>query len=135
MTDLLYKDEVYKIVGAAFEVYNELGNGFLEAVYQEALEIEFDLQNIKFIPQNELSINYKSKKLKQRYKPDFIVFDKIIVEIKSIKKLTENDIAQIIHYLKATGIKLGLLINFGNANKLEWERIILEKNIRVDSRD
>jgi len=135
LTDLLYKDEVYKIVGAAFEVYNELGNGFLEAVYQEALEIEFDLQNIKFIPQNELSINYKSKKLKQRYKPDFIVFDKIIVEIKSIKKLTENDIAQIIHYLKATGIKLGLLINFGNANKLEWERIILEKNIRVDSRD
>ncbi len=125
--NLLYKDEVYKIVGAAFEVYNELGNGFLEAVYQEALEIELNLQKIKFIPQNELKIFYKHNELKQKYKPDFLVYDKIIVEIKSIKTLTDNDYAQLINYLKATNLKLGLLINFGSQKKLEWKRFILEK--------
>ncbi|HOK41906.1 MAG TPA: GxxExxY protein [bacterium] len=122
--NLLYKEDVYKIIGAAYEVYNELGNGFLEAVYQEALEIEFDLRKIPYISQKEINIKYKGRQLKQKYKPDYLVDNKIIVEIKGIPKLTNNEVTQIINYLKATGIKVGLLINFGNNKNLEWKRII-----------
>ena len=124
--ELLFKNETYKIIGAAFEVYNELGNGFLEAVYQEALEIEFDLQKIPFVPQSELRIRYKNRELKHKYIPDFFVYNSIIIEIKGIPKLTDNETAQIINYLKAANIKLGILLNFGSQKNLEWKRIVFD---------
>jgi len=123
--DLLYKEEVYAIVGAAMEVYNELGAGFVEAVYQEALSIELQERNIPFVEQQPIQILYKSKSLRQRYIPDFLVYDRIIVEIKAVKQLGLFEQGQILNYLKATGLRLGLLINFGNNCKLDWERKIL----------
>lgn len=124
MTDLLFRDEVYAIVGAAMGVYNQLGPGFLEAVYQEALEIELSERSIPFVSQKELRIVYKERPLKKTYIPDLTGYDKIIVELKAIDRLTGKDMAQLLNYLKATGFRLGLLINFGNSDKLEWERRI-----------
>ncbi len=124
MTDLLFKDEAYAIVGAAIEVYNQLGPGFLEAVYQEALEIELTERGIPFVPQKELRILYKGQPLKKTYISDLTCCEKIIVELKAIDRLTGKDTAQLLNYLKATGLRLGLLINFGNSEKLEWERRI-----------
>jgi len=121
---LFYKDESYAIQGAIFEVYREMGCGFLEAVYQECLEEEFKLQNIPFVAQRDLLIQYKGKLLRQIYKPDFICFDQIIVEIKAVSKLTDEHRAQVHNYLKATGLRLGLLVNFGHHPKLEYERIV-----------
>jgi len=123
--DLLYKDEVYAIVGAAMEVYNELGPGFAENIYQEALAMELRERNIPFVEQQPIQIMYKGKPLRQRYIPDFFVYDKIIVEIKAVKQLGLLEQGQILNYLKATGVRLGLLINFGNDYKLNWERKIL----------
>ena len=122
MTELLFKDEAYAVVGAAMEVYNQLGPGFLEAVYQEALEIELSERGIPFVSQKELRILYKGRHLKKTYAPDLICHDKIIVELKALDRLTSKDMAQVLNYLKATGFHLGLLVNFGNSEKLEWER-------------
>ena len=121
---LIYEDETYKILGACFEVYKEKGCGFLEAVYQECLEIEFDMQSVPFVPQSELVLNYKGRVLRQRYVPDFICFGKIIIEIKAVSKLSDENRAQVHNYLKATGFKVGLLANFGHFPKVEYERII-----------
>jgi GxxExxY protein len=125
--ELVFKDEVYKIVGAAIEVSNELGCGFLEAVYEEALKIEFAAKEIPFISQKEIEIIYKGQILNKKYYADFLCFNSIIVEIKAIKRLTEIEEAQILNYLKATGLPLGILINFGST-KLEWKRFVLTKN-------
>jgi GxxExxY protein len=122
---LLYHNETYKILGACFNVYKDKGCGFLEAVYQECLEIEFNLQNIPFESQKELHLEYKSHKLSQTYKPDFLCFNKIIIELKAVSYLTDDHRAQILNYLNATGYKLGILVNFGHYPKLEYERIIL----------
>lgn len=122
MTDLLFKDEAYAIVGAAMEAYNQLGPGFLEAVYQEALEIELSERGVPFASQKELCVLYKGRPLKKTYTADLICYEKIIVELKAIDRLTGKDMAQLLNYLKATGLRVGLLINFGNAEKLEWER-------------
>ena len=119
MAELLFKSEVYAIIGAAMEVYNQLGPGFGEAIYQEALEIESDAQKMPNNPQEEIYIAYKGTQLKQFFKPDFIYYDKIIVEIKAIDKLTSREEAQLLNYLKATGLPLGVLINFGRDNDLE----------------
>ncbi len=124
MTELLYKEEVYQIVGAAMEVYNQLGNGFLEGVYQDALAIELALRNIPFKEQVPLEILYKNQPLRHHYVPDMILFDKIILELKTISALGAIEEAQLLNYLKATGLRLGLLINFGSVGKLEWKRII-----------
>ena len=124
MVDLIYKEEVFTIIGAAMKVHSELGPGFLEAVYQECLEIEFALQSIPFQPQSELQLSYKGKFLKHRYVPDFICFGKIILEIKAVTKLADEHRAQIHNYLKATGYRVGLLVNFGHFPKIEHERII-----------
>ena len=132
--ELLFKDEVYNIIGAAMEVSNELGSGFLEAVYQEALEIEMKNRDIFFKAQHEIAISYKSIKLNKKYCADFLCYDSIIVEIKAIKKLSEIEEAQILNYLKATGLQLGLLINFGNP-KMEWKRYANTKTISVNSRE
>jgi GxxExxY protein len=121
---LLYEQESYAILGACFEVYKDKGCGFVEAVYQECLELELGFQAIPFVPQSELQIAYKGHTLKQTYKPDFICFDKIIVEIKAVSSLDDEHRKQIHNYLKASGFRLGLLINFGHHPKLEFERII-----------
>ena len=121
---ILYKDENYRIVGACFEVYNETGCGFLDAVYQECLERESGIQNIPFIAQAALKLEYMGISLKQRYAPDFICYEKIILEIKAVKELADEHRAQIHNYLKATGMRLGLLVNFGHYPKLQYERIV-----------
>ncbi len=127
MTELLCKDEVYAIVGAAMEVYNMLGPGFLEAVYQEALEIEFTERDIPFEAQQELRIAFKGRYLKKTYTADFLVFGKVIVELKALDHLASHDEAQLLNYLKATEMQVGALINFGSAGKLEWKRRVWTK--------
>ena len=122
--ELIYKEECYAIVGACFEVYNELGAGFLEPVYQECLELEFGFQRIPFLAQASLALTYKGHPLKQRYVPDFKCFETIIVELKSVSELNDEHRAQVHNYLRATGYRLGLLINFGHYPKLEYERIV-----------
>ncbi len=116
--------KTYSIIGAAMEVHKELGSGFLEAVYQEALEKEFTYQEIPYQSQPPVRIEYKGKPLKKKYEPDFICFDEVIVEIKAMDKLSGVEHAQIINYLKATSFKVGLLINFGNKS-LEHKRFCL----------
>ena len=123
--EIIYKDEVYAIQGACFEVYKTLGSGFLEAVYQEALAQEFRLQNIPFAEQCELKLQYKNIPLHQTYKPDFICFDKIIVEIKAVSTLAPEHEAQLLNYLKITNMRLGLLVNFGHYPKVEIKRFAL----------
>ncbi len=122
--ELVYKEESYRIIGACFEVYKEMGCGFLEAVYQECLSMEFAVQDIPVRSQYELGLSYKGQPLKQKYVPDFMCFDKIVIEIKAVAALTDLHRAQLQNYLKATGYKLGLLVNFGHYPKLEYERIV-----------
>lgn len=124
MEKVVFKEESYRIMGACFEVYKEKGCGFVEPVYQECLKIELELQDIPFQEQHELDLTYKGRPLKQKYKPDFICFDKIILEIKAVSQLADEHRAQVHNYLKATGYKLGLLVNFGHNPKVEWERIV-----------
>ena len=124
MAELLLKDEVYAAMGAAMEVHNELGCGFLEPVYQEALEMELASRQIPFEAQKRLRINYKGALLTKEYVADLICFDQVIVELKAEHQLTGRDRAQILNYLKATGLRVGVLINFGSQGRLEWERFI-----------
>ena len=128
MTEIIYKEESYKIIGACFEVYNEKGCGFLEPVYQECLGIEFEHQKIPFGSQAELELWYRDRKLKQSYKADFVCHGKIIVEIKAVSQLVNEHRAQLLNYLNASGFHLGLLVNFGHHPQLEYERIALTKN-------
>lgn len=123
--DLIYSNESFVIRGAVMKVYNTLGCGFLEAVYQEALAIELEKRNIPFEREKELSIFYEGHLLQKKYFADFVCFDKIIVELKAVKELDDSHRSQIYNYLKATGFKLGLLINFGNYKKVEIERRVL----------
>lgn len=125
MTEILHKDESYRIMGACFEVYKEEGCGFWEAVFQECLEIELADQRIPVVSQPRLSLAYKSRPLRQTYAPDFVCFDKIIIEIKAVTALADEHRAQVHNYLRATGHRLGLLVNFGHYPKLEAERIVL----------
>lgn len=122
---IIYKEESYKIVGAAFKVYNNLGHGFLEAVYQEALEIEFQRQGIPYEREKELKIMYDGVELKQTYKADFVCYGKIIVELKAVSNLDDAHRSQVYNYLHATGYRLGLLLNFGCSDELEKERIVV----------
>lgn len=121
--ELLFKEECYGIQGAVFEVYREMGCGFLEAVYQECLEKEFRLRQLPFVAQKDLILSYKGEQLGQTYKPDFICYDKIIVELKAVKEIAPEHKAQLLNYLKATGLELGLLVNFGAYPKAEIIRI------------
>jgi GxxExxY protein len=123
MAELLFKNEVYAIIGAAMNVYNQLGPGFSEAIYQEALEIEVQSRNIPNEPQKDIYIHYQGQKLKNFFKPDFICYEKLIVEIKAMDRLTTREEAQLLNYLKATGMPVGVLINFGAHNNLEWKRM------------
>ncbi len=125
MTGVVYADEAYQIMGACFEVYRDKGSGFLEAVFQECLELELSDQGLDFVAQPKLALTYKGRPLRQTYSPDFVCFGKIIVEIKAVSKLTDEHRAQVHNYLKATGMKLGLLVSFGHYPKIESERIVL----------
>ena len=124
---LLYEEESGKILKACMNVFNELGNGFLEAVYQEALAIEFEEMHIPFEREAKIDIFYKGKKLDKEYYADFICYDKIIVELKAISKLVNANKAQVINYLHGTKLPVGLLVNFGESS-LKWERLTLLKN-------
>ena len=123
MSHPVYKEKSYSIVGACMEVHRQMGSGFLEAVYQECLALEFTKRQIPFQPQRRLELSYKGRPLLAKYVPDFVCFDVIILEIKGIRELTDYHRAQVLNYLKATQRKLGLLINFG-AQKLQCERIV-----------
>lgn len=123
-TEILYREESYKILGACFEVYKELGCGFLEAVYQECLAREFAEQGIPFVAKPALTLTYKGWLLQQTYEPDFLCYDQIVVEIKAMKALADEHRAQVINYLKVTGKTLALLVNFGHHPKLEYERFV-----------
>jgi len=122
---IIFKEESYAIQGAVFEVYREMGCGFLEAVYQECLEKEFAQRDIPFTAQKELRLMYKDEPLQQTYKPDFICHNKIIIELKAIKFIAPEYEAQVLNYLKATGMKLGLLVNFGAYPKAIVKRFAL----------
>ncbi len=124
LPDLLHRDQSFAIIGAAMEVYNQLGSGFLEAVYQEALSIEFTARVVPFRAQPPLQIRYKATTLRQTYIPDFIAYETIIVELKAIKQLGPIEEAQLLNYLKVTGFRLGMLLNFGAQGKLEWKRMV-----------
>ena len=117
-------ERTYKIIGAALEVHKELGCGFLEAVYQEALGREFTSQGITFKSQPIVEIKYKGEPLEKKYQPDFVCYDEVILEIKALDKLSGIEEAQLINYFKATGLQIGLLINFGSKS-LEYKRLVL----------
>lgn len=123
MTDFVYKEESYKIRGAIFAVYRELGCGFLERVYQDALEYEFQERGIPYEREKEIRIMYKGKPLGEPYRADFVCYGKIIVELKALTELEGTHRSQVINYLKATGMKLGFLVNFGE-DFIQPERLL-----------
>lgn len=125
MSELILKDEVYAIAGAAMEVYYTLGVGFLEPVYQGALAVELNGRGIPYVREPELEITYKGVLLDKIYRPDFVCFDQIIVKLKSQVGLTAVEEAQIINYLKITNMHVGVLMNFGARPKLEWKRYVI----------
>ncbi len=122
--EMIEKELTGKIIGAAMEVHKVLGCGFLEAVYQEALEIELKLRGIRFSRQPEIKIQYKTQTLLKTYQPDVLVEDRVVVELKALDRIGAVEESQLLNYLKATGIKVGLLMNFGSKS-LEWKRLVL----------
>ena len=130
MTEIIHKKESFAIIGTCFEVYNEKGCGFLERVYQECLGIEFEYQRIPAIAKPSLVLSYRGRILKQTYEPNYVRFEKIIVELKAVSALTDEHRAQLLNYLHAIGFELGLLVNFGHYPKLEYERIAKTQRIK-----
>jgi len=124
MSDLIYKEESYEIIGKCFSVHNNLGAGFLEIVYKDALEYEFLKATIPFQREVEYEVNYEGIILPHKFYADFVVFDKIILEVKGVSAIGDEHIAQTINYLKVSGNKLGLLVNFGEL-KLNYKRLVL----------
>ena len=119
---LIYKNEVYDIIGACFDVYKELSCGLSEPIYQEALEIEFNLRGIPFEREKELVVYYKGRKLRKKYVADFVCYDDIIVELKALDNVTSKEVSQLLNYLHITKYPLGLLVNFRHEDNLEWKR-------------
>jgi len=128
--ELLYREETYAIIGAAMTVHQELGHGFLEAVYQEALENEFIIRKIPYKREKPITIYYKDKPLNKGYIVDFICYDKILLEIKALSSIINDHKAQVLNYLTATKLNLGLIFNFGSLS-LEHLRIINEKSALI----
>ena len=124
MTELILGDESYAVIGAAMEVHRALGPGFLEKVYQEAMQLELGARSIPFEAEKPIEIAYKGQCLSQRYYADLVCFEQILVEMKALKQLSGKEEAQILNYLRATGAKVGLLINFGSHGKLEHKRFV-----------
>ncbi|MEO8617403.1 MAG: GxxExxY protein [Luteolibacter sp.] len=133
--ELIYREEVFAMIGACFEVYNEMGSGFLEDVYHEALERELCARDIPFVSKPKLAIFYKGKLLTKKYEPDFVLHSKIIMEIKAVRTLTDEHRAQVHNYLKASSFQAGLLVNFGKPGALEYERIVRTKPSPKNSPD
>lgn len=127
MSELILKDEVYAVIGAAIEVHRELGCGYPEEVYQESLEQEFCQRGIASLAQPEFPVFYKGRKLRKTFRPDFVAGDKLLVELKALERLTPREESQLLGYLKATDFQVGVLINFGSFGKLEWKRMVSPK--------
>ena len=121
---LYHGKESYNITGVAMHVYNTLGPGFLEAVYQEALAIEFKKRGIPYEQEKELKVFYDGQELKQTYRADFVCYGNIIVELKAVSELDNSHRSQVYNYLKATGYKLGIIFNFGSREELQYERVV-----------
>jgi GxxExxY protein len=125
MSKLILEQETHRILGACFEVDKEKGCGFVEPVYQECLELELASQGIEFLAQEEIGLSYKGRPLRQTYRADFICFGKVLVEIKAVSALTDEHRAQVMNYMRATGLKVGLLINFSHYPGVEHERFVI----------
>jgi len=125
MASIVYRLESFEIMGACFEVYKEKGSGFLESVYQECMELELADRKIPFRAQPEVTLTYKGRPLKGKFKPDFICHEKIVLELKAVTAINDEHRAQVQNQLRATQMKLGLLVNFSHYPKLEYERIVL----------
>ena len=125
MSKLILEDETYAIRGACFEAYKEKGSGYLEEVYQECLEIELQLQAIPYIAQPGLDMTYKGRPMQKKYVPDLIAYGQVIVELKAVDELHEKHRAQILNFLHSTGLKIGLLVNFGHFPRIKIERFAL----------
>lgn len=125
MGKLIFEEESYAVRGAVFEVYREMGCGFLEAVYQECMEKELTTQGIPYEAQKQLQISFKGEPLEQVYIPDFVCYDQIVVELKAVKSIAPEHRAQVINYLKASNMRIGLLVNFGAYPKATIDRLIL----------
>ena len=126
------QQEGYDFMAAAFEVYNDMGNGYTEDIYQEALELELVDRRIPFKAQVELTIHYKGKPLRKKFRPDLMAFDHLVIELKAVSALTSEHEAQLLNYLKSTGKPVGYLVNFGCREKLEWKRFARTRNISVN---
>jgi GxxExxY protein len=121
----MFKDEGYQLMGAAFEVYNQIGYGMAEEIYQQSLEVELELRAIPFVTKQELEVFYKERKLAARYKPDLIVFGGIVAELKAVAELAAEHEAQVFNYMRICRQPVGYLINFGHPGDLQWKRFIL----------
>ena len=130
MTDLIYKNESYEIIGLCMEVHNNLGSGFSEIVYKDALEYEFNKAKIPYEREKEYYVNYKDIILQHKFYADFMVYDKIILEIKAVSEISDEFVAQSINYLKVSKNKLALIVNFGEP-KLDFKRIVLEEKLKI----
>jgi len=130
--ELIYKEESYAIIGACFEIYKNKGCGFHEPIYHKCLEIEFEFQRITFLSKPPQTLQYRGRTLVQTFSPDFICYDKIIVEIKAVSELIDEHRAQLLNYLSATSCKLGLLVNFGHYPRLEYERLLPRSHESAD---
>lgn len=131
--DVTRDKETYAVIGAAMTVHRELGCGFLEAVYQEALEKEFQCQNISFVREAKLPVFYRGEQLKSYYQADFICFDSVVVELKALQKLSGIEEAQVINYLKASHLHRGLLLNFGSQG-LQYKRLVFNLRESADNK-
>ncbi|NLF37890.1 GxxExxY protein [bacterium] len=125
MGQLLMQDETYRILGACFDVYKRMGCGFLEPVYQECLGIEFGFHSIPYVEQKILGLKYRDRALRLTYKADFVCFDKVLLEIKAVEELADAHRAQVLNYLHASGLQVGLLVNFGHSPAVQHERFVV----------
>jgi GxxExxY protein len=132
--ELIYKEESYAIIGACFEVYKDKGCGFLEPVYRERLEIELEFQRIPFLSKPPQTLQYRARTLVQTFSPDFICYEKIILEMKAASAVCDEHRAQVLNYLNATACELGLLVNFGHYPRLEYERLLPRSHEPADLR-
>jgi GxxExxY protein len=121
----MFKDEGNRFMGAAFEVYNEIGYGMAEEIHQQSLEIELGMRAIPFVTKKELDVYYKNQKLETRYKPDLLVFNGIVVELKAVSDLAKEHDAQLFNYMRISRSLVGYLVNYGHKGELEWKRFIL----------
>ena len=130
--ELIYKDESYAIIGACFAVYKDKGCGFHESIYHECLEIELESQRIPFLSKPPQTLQYRGRTLVQTFNPDFLCYEKIILEIKAVLALCDEHRAQVLNYLSAIGCQLGLLVNFGHYPRMEYERLLARKHEPAD---